>query len=136
MSRWFADTSVAVPAVLASHEAHRATNEAIGERLVELPTHAALETYSVLTRLPADARLAPGDAAVLLAERFGRAVMLPQRVQANVLGELAGRGVAGGAVYDALIAITTRTAGATLLTRDRRAAATYARLDLDVEMID
>jgi predicted nucleic acid-binding protein len=43
------------------------------------------------------------------------------------LSELPDRGVAGGAVYDALIAATAVEHGAELLSCDRRAAANYDR---------
>ena len=45
-------------------------------------------------------------------------------------------GIAGGAVYDALVAATAAEHGITLATRDRRAAETYHDLDIDFELID
>lgn len=126
MTLWCADTSVVVPAVLTSHDAHRAVVGQLGRRQVRLPLHAAIESYSVLTRLPGDARLAPADAAMLLDDRFGQPIELPPGGGLGLLQGLAELRLAGGAVYDALIAVTAREAAATLLTRDRRAAATYA----------
>lgn len=41
----------------------------------------------------------------------------------------------GGAIYDALIAATANHAGATLLSRDRRAAATYEALGVEYELV-
>ncbi len=41
----------------------------------------------------------------------------------------------GGAVYDALVAVAAIDAGALLLTRDRRAAGTYAALSARVETL-
>jgi predicted nucleic acid-binding protein len=55
-----------------------------------------------------------------------------QRLQAR----LAPLGIAGGAVYDALVAATAAEHGITLATRDRRAAETYRALDIDFELID
>jgi predicted nucleic acid-binding protein len=52
-----------------------------------------------------------------------------------MVAALARLGIAGGAVYDALIATTSRAARATLLTRDRRAAATYGALDAPYELV-
>ena len=48
------------------------------ERLALMPLEAAdaLETYSVLTRLPGDARLLPADAALPLSDHFGPIVTL------------------------------------------------------------
>lgn len=43
--------------------------------------------------------------------------------------------IVGGAVYDGLVAATAREAGATLLTRDRRAAVTYQLLGVDYRLI-
>lgn len=67
---WLADTSVAVPALLASHLAHVQVQDQLAGRVLGLTAHAALETYSVLTRLPGDARLSLDDASTLIAERF------------------------------------------------------------------
>ena len=43
-------------------------------------------------------------------------------------------GIAGGAVYDALVAAAAAEHGITLATRDRRAADTYRALDIDFEL--
>ena len=64
------DTSVAVPLLAASHVAHRAVRLWAANRSLVLCGHALAETYSVLTRLPGDARLAPADAALLIDENF------------------------------------------------------------------
>jgi len=57
-------------------------------------------------------------------------VLLPESYERLV--ELAAEeGVTGGAVYDAIVAATAREAGATLLTLDRRAIATYERVGAD-----
>ena len=60
------DTSVAVPLLVRTHEQHVAVTRWWNGRPVALSGHALAETYSVLTRLPADLRLAPADAARLL----------------------------------------------------------------------
>jgi hypothetical protein len=119
---------VAVPALVENHPAHASCMAATADRDVVLATHSALETYSVLTRLPGDARLDPGDAARLLDARFGSPVPLPVERAIRLVDELAQLGVAAGATYDALIALTAASDGRVLLTRDRRAAATYSRL--------
>jgi predicted nucleic acid-binding protein len=128
VTRWLLDTSVAIPALVENHPAHAACVSATVGRDVVLATHSALETYSVLTRLPGDARLVPGDAARLLAARFGSPVPLPVERAIGLVDELAGLGVAAGATYDALIGLTAASGERVLLTRDRRAAATYSRL--------
>ena len=44
-------------------------------------------------------------------------------------------GLAGGSIYDALIAATVRHAGATLLTRDERARSVYERMQVAFEKL-
>ena len=54
----------------------------------------------------------------------------------RLLDLAAAEGIAGGAVYDALVAATAREAGATLLTLDRRAVTTYQLLRVDYRLLD
>ena len=56
------DTSVAVPLLVRSHRHHAQVVRWWGGQYLALSGHALAETYSVLTRLPGDARLAAGDA--------------------------------------------------------------------------
>lgn len=135
MTTWLADTSIAVPLVQASHAAYPLVRDRVGKRQVGLPAHAALETYSVLTRLPGDARLTPADAATLIADRFPSIAALPTSAQQRLVAQLSTAGVAGGAVYDALIAVTARHHRATLLTRDSRAAGSYGALGVEYELV-
>jgi predicted nucleic acid-binding protein len=51
------DTSVAVALLVDSHEAHAPVLAALEGKQLALPQHALVETYSVLTRLPGDARV-------------------------------------------------------------------------------
>ena len=135
MSSFFVDTSVAVPLILAGHRGHEAVNVAIGNRAVRLASHAQLETYSVLTRLPGDARLAPTDASELLADRFGAPMFLSESSGQALVATLSENGIVGGAVYDALIGLTALEAGAVLLTRDRRAVPTFSALGVMFELV-
>lgn len=130
------DTSVAVPLLLASHERHDDVSAAVGGRSVGIAAHAQLETCSVVTRSPGDARLAPLDAFTLIVDRFGDPV--PYDVDADddpLLRILATAAVAGGAVDDALIGLTARRIDATLITRDTRAAPTFRSLDARDELL-
>jgi predicted nucleic acid-binding protein len=129
------DTSVAVALVVADHEHHLATIGAIGDRRLGLAGHAAFETFSVLTRLPPPARRPPDVVARLLADNFPQNRFLsPDR--AAVLIEVLGKaGIAGGSVYDALVAATAIEHGLKLATRDLRALVTYRALGVDVEML-
>lgn len=119
------DTSVAIPLLVATHRAHSAVSRWWDGREVALSGHALAETYSVLTRLPGDVRLAPADAARLLGERFAEPLQLPPDVAGRLPDVLSHLGIAGGAVYDALVALAAREHGADLATRDARAKATY-----------
>jgi hypothetical protein len=94
-------------------------------REVALSGHAAIETYSVMTRLPGDLRLAPADAARLLAERFVPSLLLAQKTTRRLADTLARLDISGGAVYDALVALAAVEHDAELATRDARARATY-----------
>ena len=82
-------------------------------------------TYSVLTRLPGDARLAPADAARLLEARFSSPLVLSSSQARKLPDTLSRLGIAGGAVYDALVALAAKEHGAALATRDARARGTY-----------
>jgi predicted nucleic acid-binding protein len=129
------DTSVAVPLVTSSHAAHAAVSAGVGDRSVALAGHALHETYAVLTRLPGDARLAPGDAIRLLRERFEPAVVLDAGSARTAPAVLAESGIVGGASYDGLVALAARASGLPLASRDQRARGTYQALSVPVEMI-
>jgi uncharacterized protein with PIN domain len=129
------DTSVAVPLVLTSHDAHMLVTASIGSRSVALAGHAAFETYAVLTRLPGDARLAAEDAVRLLETRFEKPVLLDAASSRRSLRALAELGIAGGATYDGLVALAARKAGLTLGSRDLRAEGTYRRVGVGVELV-
>ncbi len=135
MSDVAVDTSLAVPYVLASHLAHEIASRHLAGRRPVLTGHSLAETYSVLTRLPGDARLAPATAVEVIEADFGPPVLLDGDVAARVPRLLAPLGIAGGAVYDALAALAARDASLPAgHTRDRRAAATYAALGVEVEL--
>jgi toxin FitB len=119
------DASVAVPLLVQTHRAHAAVVRWWGGREVALSGHALAETYSVLTRLPGDVRLAPADAARLLTERFVEPLVLGPGIARRLPDELSRHGIAGGAVYDALVALAAVEHRAELATRDGRARATY-----------
>jgi predicted nucleic acid-binding protein len=104
-------------------------------RTVVLTTQSLAETYSVLTRLPGDARLTPADAARLMTARFREVVAVPDGELATLPDVLAPLGIAGGAVYDALVGLAARAAGIALATRDGRALGTYSALGTEVEIV-
>ena len=122
-----ADTSVAVAAFAAWHEKHDTARRAI-DRGARLVAHCALETYSVLTRLPAPHRAPPAVVRDYLAARFPEGFLrLSEAAYRTFLRTLPDRAIAGGAAYDALVAATAAAEGSDLLTCDRRALPVYER---------
>lgn len=117
------------------HDHHKATFEAVGDLRLGLAGHAAFETYSVLTRLPPPARRTAAAAARLLSANFPATRFLGADESQALLASLADIGIAGGKVYDALVAATAKQHGIMLTTRDRRAADTYRALDVEFEIL-
>ncbi|SNR45826.1 type II toxin-antitoxin system VapC family toxin [Blastococcus mobilis] len=129
------DTSAAVPLVVRSHNAHLAVRRRADGRSAVLTAHSLAETYSVLTRLPGDARVSPTDAVRLIAANFGPALLVPSDDLTHLPRVLAPLNIAGGAVYDALVGLAARSAAVPLATRDARAMGTYAALGVEVEVL-
>ncbi len=129
------DTSAAVALVMSSHSAHRLVRRSLRGSDLVLTQHSLAETYSVLTRLPGDARVAPADAVQLLDANFGPPAVLPEATASNVPMLLAELSIVGGAVYDGLVALAAKANGLPLATRDVRAAATYEALGVEVVAI-
>ena len=126
------DTSVAVALVMTSHVAHRAVRRQLRGRDLVLTQHSLAETYSVLTRLPGDARVAPADAVRLIDANFGRPALVPAATAATVPALLAELEIVGGSVYDGLVGLAAKANDLPLATRDLRAAATYDAIGVDV----
>lgn len=129
------DTSVAVPLLVTSHRQHAMVAKWAKERSLGLGGHALAETYSVLTRLPGDARVSPADAVALIDENFPESFQLGARAARSAHREFARRGIAGGATYDGLVALAARERGALLVTRDARARSTYEALGVRTEVL-
>jgi len=126
------DTSAAIPLLVQTHVAHAEVAAWWNGREVALSGHALAETYSVLTRLPGDLRLTPADAARLIHDRFAAPLLLGRRTSRRlpaIFGEL---GIAGGAVYDALVGLAAVENGVTLATRDNQARGTYELVGAEV----
>ena len=116
------DTNCLVALLCEWHECHQATRSAMDEaRRAHYPliiaSHALLECFSVLTRLPAPHRIAPKEVEQALLQNFSRAEV--SAVDASMcwstIHDLAERGLGGGRLYDAVIARSARAAGATVL---------------------
>lgn len=129
------DTSVAVPLLVRSHQRHGEVVRWWDGQELALSGHALAETYSVLTRLPGDARLAAADAAALLDARFSTPLVLSGEHARKVHATLSLAGIAGGAVYDALVALAAKEHGAPLATRDARARGTYDAIGVKVIVV-
>ena len=129
------DTSVAVALTVADHEHHDETFDALQGRRLGLAGHAAFETFSVLTRLPAPARRTPATVARLLARSFPHSMFLGADASRSLLERIDSIGIAGGSVYDALVGAVAAEHGLRLASRDRRALETYRALDVEVEFL-
>ena len=127
------DSSAAVPLVARDHKSHDAVTRWLGDRTVALAGHALVETYSLLTRLPRAVRSEPGDVARVLGTRFARPLLLKPTTAQRLPEILAGLGVCGSAVYDALVALAAVENGCVLASRDGRARTTYELLGATVE---
>lgn len=130
-----ADTSLVVAAFASWHEHHEPARRVVdaGVRLIE---HCALETYSVLTRLPPPHRSPADVVRDFIRARFPQPFLRlgASAWRAFALG-LPERGVLGGAAYDALVAATAAGNQAELVTCDRRAAAVYESYGVRVVFI-
>jgi predicted nucleic acid-binding protein len=105
------DTSILVAAIVEAHPAHaqgliwfkRATSAADKGYV---SAHSLAETYSILTTLPVQPRISPGEARRLIQHNIIQkfeVVTLSSQDYADVIDILAEIGITGGATYDALI---------------------------------
>ena len=124
-----------VAAFASWHESHDAARRALdgGLRLIE---HCALETYSVLTRLPSPHR-SPGKLVRdFLSSRFPQPLLrLSAPAYKDFILGLADRDVSGSAAYDALVAATAAGCGAELVSCDRRALTIYERYEVRAHLL-
>jgi len=87
--------------------------------------------------MPPPHRLAQAVVASLLERWFPaeRTLVPSAELSRDIVRDCAESGIAGGAVYDALVGLTAAEASATLLTRDVRAARTYSRLGVAADLL-
>lgn len=129
------DTSVIVAAFGGWHEHHEPAR-AVLSRESRLPAHAALEAYSVITRLPEPFRAEPAVVVEFLRRTFpSPRLSLAADQQAQLPERLCAAGIAGGAVYDGMVALTASAGGAELVTLDRRALETYRRCGASARLL-
>lgn len=94
-----------------------------------------METYSVLTRLPAPQRIAPETAGALLTRTHLKPLALPGSRYGELLSKTADLGIRGGSVYDGLVAATADHHGLILISLDHRARITYEALGVRYELL-
>lgn len=129
------DTSILVAGFATWHEGHEPAVRCLN-RGVHLIAHAAVECYSVLTRLPPPHRVGAAVVqAYLTGVTTGDYLTLDGAAHRDLINCLVEHDVTGGAAYDALIGLTAQRAGATLLTRDVRAVSTYQRLGVTYQLV-
>jgi predicted nucleic acid-binding protein len=129
------DSSVVIAAFATWHEHHALARKAMSSR-PRLVAHAAVESYSVLTRLPPPHRAHPSIVHAFITERFTEPFLtLSEAGYQELLATVATSQILGGSAYDALIAFTAAEHKATLLSLDQRAAATYAAVGATVEQL-
>jgi predicted nucleic acid-binding protein len=122
-----ADTSMVVAAFASWHEHHERARSAL-DAGISLIEHCALETYSVLTRLPPPHRCSGSVVRDFLRARFQRPFLrLDIAAYREFLLELPDKDISGGAAYDALVAATAVHCSVELVTCDRRAGSVYER---------
>ncbi len=129
------DSSVVVAAFATWHEHHALARKAMSSR-PRLVAHAAVESYSVLTRLPPPHRAHPSIVHAFITERFTEPFLtLSEAGYQELLATVAARQILGGPACDALIAFTAAEHQATLLSLDQRATATYEAVGATVEQL-
>ncbi|MGH9453318.1 MAG: PIN domain-containing protein [Terriglobia bacterium] len=105
----FFDTSVLIPTFLEDHEHHAASLEAflkVDKRQGCCGAHSLAEVYAALTRLPGRHRLS-GDQVLLFLQNIRERltiVALDAEEYFAAMRDAAAVGIAGGTVYDALLA--------------------------------
>jgi len=105
------DTSLLVAAMVEAHPVHENALpwlQKVKERTHEgfVAAHSIAELYSILTTLPLQPRIAPAVARRLIHQNVINScnvVALSDKDYATVINHLSELGIAGGAIYDALI---------------------------------
>jgi len=124
------DSSVSIPALVSEHPAHEECFAVVRAHAPGIAGHAWVETFAVATRLPVG-RLAGDDVQRKMARLFPTVVWPGAEELRGFLQRCATSSVAGGATYDALVALAVPPA-ARLVSRDRRASATYRAFGVPV----
>lgn len=129
------DTSAALALVQQENPFHRAAKTRLLACRRGMSGHAAVELLSVLTRMPSPQRLSPAAALRLEESNFPESRYLSATDTRALLREFAAAGLAGGALYDGLVAAAARNHKLLLVTCDRRAETTYRLLGVTYELL-
>lgn len=108
----FLDTSVLVESCLSASAKFARADELVSRKEAVTSAHALAETYSTLSGDPR-LRISPADAAQLVDDLAGVLTIHPFSSidYRSLISAAPGKGVRGGAIYDALHAQTARLAG-------------------------
>ncbi|MFN8088932.1 MAG: type II toxin-antitoxin system VapC family toxin [Mycobacterium sp.] len=129
------DTSAALALVQQENPFHRTAKTRLLACRRGMSGHAAVELLSVLTRMPSPQRLSPAAALRLEESNFPESRYLSATDTRALLREFAAAGLAGGALYDGLVAAAARNHKLLLVTCDRRAETTYRLLGVTYELL-
>ncbi len=126
------DSSAVIAGFASWHHQHAAALRVL-RGIGDLVAHVELESYSVLTRVPEPFQITPDEMADYLCKRYpGRRMVLPEPERRALITRLANLSIAGGAVYDGIVAATAAHHGYRLISCDRRATTIYDRLGVEV----
>lgn len=133
------DTSVLVAGFDPDHQFHAEAVPVLVDVKASgrLVAHTMAETYSVLSSPGGPYRFEPGAVVAYLDQFIERSDPIQPRIGSyrEALDLLGTRSRAGGAVYDALIALAARDAGVSLVSLDRRAERTYAACRVEARIL-
>jgi predicted nucleic acid-binding protein len=129
------DTSVLVAGFARWHTDHKSATTAI-RRVGAIVDHVAVETFSVLTRLPPPRRVPAHLVTAFFDDHFPSSVpRLASTPSTDVLDIAVRGGIAGGAIYDLVVALAAQRGGAVLVSLDHRAAKTYEAAGVEYELL-
>jgi predicted nucleic acid-binding protein len=105
----FLDTSILVATFYGDHEQHVPSKAAFlryNKSDVCTSVHCLAEVYSVLTGMPGKHRATPNETVLFLGNIYDRLtiITLGKQDYLDVIESAAASGIAGGAIYDALLA--------------------------------
>jgi predicted nucleic acid-binding protein len=135
------DSAIIVAAVHANHPLHKPMagwlDAALDEHAIIVAHHSVLESYAVLTRLPAPYRLGPAEADRVLRETLEtHATIAPFDGAAiwDLVDRIGQMPAAGGATYDAFIVEILKGAGVHAIATSH--VDQFRRLSRDIDIID